>query len=470
MKIETFALVPGKETAIYKQLFDFIKENIIAGHFLPGDTLPSSRRLAVDMSISRTSVLNAYTALIAEGYISSRKGAGYTVNSLPAAHPPEARKEEVPVAINHSGYAPFSAEPIDTSLFPLSRWAKILSKIARTASLSMVNTSQYDVFGNRDFREILCEYLYESKGISCRAGQIIITAGSMESLEICINALTVPGQMLSLEDPCYPLLRSYTDSQHRFIHAMPVDESGARCDTIPANSRMAIITPGNQFPLGVTMPTERKLEFVQWAHNNQTWVVEDDYDGDFYFNNRKTPTLAALDTHDRTIYLGNFSKLITSEFRIAFIVVPVALLPRISKLNYTQKVSYLPQVVLSEFIRTGDFYRYLLKARNSYAEKRLFLITLLNKILFPYGKTYGDPAGSLVVFIFSVEIDDVKIVSRAKEQGLSLRALSQFFCHDQRSGLVMGYLFFNRDTLKTAVHLLKKVLEEYCQGDNIPGR
>lgn len=470
MKIETFALVPGKETAIYKQLFDFIRENIIAGHFLPGDTLPSSRRLAVDMSISRTSVLNAYTALIAEGYIISRKGAGYTINTHPAAHLPEARKEEATVAINHSRYAPFSAEPIDNSLFPVSRWAKIMSKIARTASLSLVNTSQYDEFGNRDLREILCEYLYESKGISCSAGQIIITTGSMESLEICINALTVPGQMLSLEDPCYPLLRSYTDSQRRFIHAMPVDESGARCDTIPASSRVAIITPGNQFPLGMTMPTQRKREFVQWAYNNQTWIIEDDYDGDFYFNNKKAPALAALDTHHRTIYLGSFSKLISSEFRIAFIVVPVALLPRVSKLNYTQKASYLPQLVLSEFIRSGDFYRYLLKARNSYAEKRHFLIALLNKTLFPYGKTYGDPAGSLVVFTFSLEIDDVKVESLAKEQGLSLRALSQFFCHEKRSGLVMGYLLFNRDTLKKAVHLLKKVLEEYSHSASVSDR
>jgi len=464
MKINTLTLSLESKPAIYKQLFEYIKNSIESGRFSPGDTLPSSRNLAADMSISRTSVLNAYNALIAEGLIFSQRGAGYRVMERPHKLSLAIPKETHAVNRNRQRYLPFSPVPIDTSFFPTHKWAKIIAKIARTTPLSLVNTSDYDRQGNRELREILCQYLYENKGISCTSAQIMITTGSMESLEVCINAITTPGQMISIEDPYYPALRNYLLKNNRLVDYMPIDKQGASCDEIANNSRVAIITSGNQFPLGIAMSKERKKAFSAWAVNNNTWVIEDDYDSDF--NHKQEPALAALDKHHRTLYLGNFSKLITSDLRIGFVVIPESLLPHIQRMDYALKTSYLPQLILSEFIRTGDFYRNLLKARSVYAEKRDFFITLLQRELAACGQVFLNPVGSLVVFELSPELVDVEIVELAKAHGLSLRALSPLCHYSHRNGLVMGYIFFNREVLRKAVRQLKNVITLYRERQN----
>ncbi|MCS4270049.1 MULTISPECIES: PLP-dependent aminotransferase family protein [Raoultella] len=466
MKINTLTMRLEKKPAIYKQLFEFIKGNIIEGRFLPGDSLPSSRNLACDMSISRTSVLNAYNALIAEGFIVSQQGSGYRVNARPGGTPAGAAHAPAVARSHRQRYLPFSPWPVDTSFFPAHKWAKIIAKVARTTPLSLVNTSQYDQFGNRQLREVLCHYLYEKKGIICTPQQVIVTTGSMESLEMCLNAVTAAGQMVSIEDPFYPSLRRYLLKNNRLVHYMAVDEQGARCDTIPGNSRLAIITPGNQFPLGVTMSTPRKRAFAEWAERNHAWIIEDDYDTDF--NQQPQPALAAEDKYRRTIYLGNFSKLITSDLRIGFIVLPEGLVPSFQRMEYALKTSYLPQLILAEFIRSGDFYRHLLKARSIYSEKRAFFISLLERELAAYGRVFRDPAGSLVVFELAPERVDTDIARRAEEQGLSLRALSPL-CQDvRRNGLVLGFIYFNREVLRIAVRELKSILAGSAK-DDLPG-
>lgn len=461
MKIQTLTLTLEEKSSIYKQLFDYIKENIITGRFSPGDTLPSSRNLAHDLSISRNSVLNAYNALIAEGYVISYQGAGYRINERPVEQPEDPRRESLISQPNQMRYVPFNPEPIDTSFFPAHKWAKIMSRIARTASLSLVNTSLYDNQGSRELRDVLREYLYEKKGIVCKAEQIAITTGSMESLEVCVNAITKPGHMVGIEDPCYPSLRHYLIQNHRQIFPVPVDREGACCDDIPEECHVVIVTPGNQFPLGTTMSVERKHALSEWANQRKAWLIEDDYDSDFNFNHQKSAALTAVDSHKRTFYLGNFSKLITTDLRIGFVVIPEELLPEINKLDYTFKVSYLPQLILAEFIRTGDFYRNLLKARSVYSDKRDFFISLLQHELSSYGHVYGDPAGSLIVFELLPEIDDCSIMIMAQDKLLSLRALSQLCHNERRNGLVMGYLYFNRDVLRKAVHTLKGILALY---------
>ncbi|MEM0653161.1 PLP-dependent aminotransferase family protein [Klebsiella huaxiensis] len=459
MKIDTLTLSLENDSAIYKQLFEYIKNSINLGHFSPGDILPSSRNLAADMSISRTSVLNAYNALLAEGLIVGQQGAGYRISGYNQETSSADSKGAGGVNDDKQRYLPFNPVPIDTSFFPAHKWAKIIAKIARTMPLSLVNTNDYDWQGNRELREVLCQYLYEKKGISCTSAQIMITSGSMESLEICINAITAPGQMVSIEDPYYPGLRNYLLNNNRLVDYMQVDEQGACCDEIANNSRVAIITSGNQFPLGIAMSKERKKAFSAWAVNSNTWVIEDDYDSDF--NPKQEPTLAALDKNRRTLYLGNFSKLITSDLRIGFVVIPELLLPHIQQMEYALKTSYLPQLVLKEFVRTGDFYRNLLKAKKIYAGKRDFFITLLQRELTASGQVFLNPVGSLVVFELSPELVDVEIVELAKVQGLSLRALSPLCHYSRRNGLVMGYIYFNREVLRKAVRQLKNVITLY---------
>ncbi|WP_434642588.1 PLP-dependent aminotransferase family protein [Klebsiella sp. I138] len=462
MRIDTLTVIFNQQSALYKQLFTFIKNSILTGRFLPGDVLPASRRLAADMGISRTSVLNAYNSLLAEGYITSIRGSGYRINHLPV---PQAEKtvddKSLPQRLTER-YLPFSPEPIDTSFFPSHKWSKIITRLSREKPESLLYTDVYEKFGNRDLREAICSYLYEKKGLNCTSEQIVITSGSMESLELCVNILTEAGEMLSIEDPCFPPMYTFLARNTRVLNAMSVDHEGACHDNLPQESKAVIITSGCQFPFGIIMSIERKMAFIQWANSRKGWIIEDDYDSDFNAEGSREPTLFTLDQNKRTLYLGSFSRLITSELRVGYIVLPEHLLERFKQAEYEFKVSYLPQVILAEFIKTGEFYRNLLTARKIYTEKKAFFATLLREQLSDYGYPFRSEAGSFVVFMLDPAYSDSQFAVFAKSKGLDLMPLSPM-CHEvNQNGFLLGFIYFNREVLKKAVSLMKHCLALYC--------
>lgn len=466
MKINTLTVKFDDGMPIYKQLFDFIKSCIMGGRFSPGDILPPTRSLASDMGISRTSILNAYNALVAEGYINSIRGSGYIVNALPSVYDKQSQKKKINK--NHSiRYMPFNPEPIDTTFFPSHKWAKTISKIGREKSLSLLYTSQYDKFGYWELREMICNYVHEKKGILCRPEQVIITSGSMESLEVCVNILTRPGQTLSIEDPNFPPMHSYLLNHNRKLNYMQVDSEGAICEDIANESKVVIITSGSQFPLGIPMGHDRKNEFINWAHNSDGWIIEDDYDSDFNADPKSSVAIFHMDKNGRTFYLSSFSRLITSELKLGFIVLPEHSIQLFKDNDYSFKTSYLPQLILAEFIKTGDFYKNLVKAKKIYADKRKFFTDLLNEQLSAFGHPFKEGGGSFVAFILDPRLSDLDVAEYSKGRNLDLMPLSPMCQEVIRNGFLMGFIHFNREALKKSVILLKNTIILYCYQNNI---
>lgn len=468
MKINTLTIIFDQGEMIYQQLYNYIKDGIDSGRYSPGDKLPSSRRLAIDLGISRTSVMNAYNELISIGYITSQMGSGHKVNSITGLDSVDEKKGgEVKGKSKNEQYAPFNMEPMDMSFFPTNKMAKIISKIGRDKPLSLIYTGQYDKFGNRELRHEICAYVHEKKGINCSPEQVVITSGSLESFEMCINILSEPGQTVSLEDPCFATHFNYLNKNSRKMNFLQIDNEGACCNDIQKDSKVVFITPECQYPYGMIMSHQRKNEFTQWVSKNVGWLIEDDYDSNSITDIRREPTLFSLDETKRTLYIGNFSRVIEHTLHIGYIILPEKLVDSFTNFEYIPKVSYLPQIILAEFIKSGDFYRNLLKARKICAEKRKFFIRLLNKYLYMYGYPSEDRAGSAVTFILNPAIPDSVIASSAKLKGLEIKTLSSL-CHDViHNGFHLGFIYFNRDVLKMSVIVLRDICTTYCKENNI---
>ncbi|HGL4102645.1 TPA: PLP-dependent aminotransferase family protein [Klebsiella michiganensis] len=464
MKINTFTIVfvPGEK--IYRQLYKHIKSGIDSGRYSSGDKLPSTRHLATELGISRTSVLNAYNELIATGYLISQKGSGYEVNSVINTDIINTEKsKKIRLKYKKEKYTPFNTESMDMSFFPAYKMAKIISKVGRKKPLSLIYTDQYDKFGSQDLRNEICNYVYEKKGINCSLEQVIITSGSLESFEMCINILTEPGQTVSLEAPCFSTHIYYLKNNGRNVRFLQVDREGACCNDISTGTKFVFITPECQYPFGMIMSNERKNDFIQWASDNCGWIIEDDFDSNSVVNNRHEPTIFSYDKNHRTLYFGNFSQVIERALNIGYIILPKELISFFRKTEYVPKVSYLPQLIMAEFIKSGDFYRNLLKARKICSEKRHAFVNMLKKYLSVYGNTIENNAGSVVVFILNAKISDATIASSARLKGVNIKILSSIFHDIPLNGFIFGFIHFNKDELKKSVIILRDICALYCQ-------
>jgi GntR family transcriptional regulator/MocR family aminotransferase len=456
-----FSFDHSRQMPLFRQLYEAIKEQIMSGVLAQGDALPATRTLALDTGVSRSSVVNAYEQLLTEGYISGIRGAGYRVqpigelelnrHSIQTTKSNDSKTDEQPENMM------FDAHSLDRSLFPTHQWAKTISRLCRREPESMMFGEA--VRANQLLREAIVAHVYEWRGIKCESWQIIITAGSMEALEMCIDTLSQPGETINMEDPCYPPARRCVESKNRLTHPLSIDENGARISDLHNASRLAIITPSHQFPLGITMSAGRRMEFIYWAQKNNGWIIEDDYDSEFRYGGRPIPALAAFDKIGRTFYIGSFSKLFSSLLRISYLIVPPQLVKSFDIVKHRAKASMIPQRVLAEFIANGEFYKYLRRARKIYAARRQHFLTLLQRELSPFGFFHDHKAGTLLVFHLTTGISDTLVVEKARKKQLSIRAISTFsFDKTKFNGLVMGFIAWNESEISAAVEELKIIL------------
>lgn len=458
-----FSLDPSLKLPLFRQLYEAIKEQLFREILVEGDVLPATRTLAVEIGVSRASVVSAYEQLLTEGYISSVQGAGYRVQPMGNLTINQCSLSDVKRDANHANTQSqnilFDANALDSELFPTHQWAKTISRLCRQEPESMMFSGAQK--NNQLLREAICHHVFEYRGIKCEPWQVIITAGSMEALEICIDTLSQVGDTINIEDPCYVPARQCVLKHHRQVHSLAIDDNGALACDLNKESRLAIITPSHQFPLGVTMSAGRRMEFIYWAQRNNGWIIEDDYDSEFRYGGRPIPALAAFDRVGRTIYIGSFSKLFATTQRISYLILPPVLVETFHPTQRYVKASTLPQRVLAEFIFNGEFYKYLRRARKVYAQRRKSLLAYLHNDLSNYGCVKDYKAGTLLVFHLFAGITDIDVVEMAGHSSLSIRALSTFsFGNGDYNGLVMGFTAWDEVELSTGVKKLKAILEQ----------
>jgi GntR family transcriptional regulator/MocR family aminotransferase len=469
---------------LHRQIYDGFRAAIVDGNLHPGQRIPSTRVLAIELGVSRFPVLNAYAQLLAEGYFESRVGAGTVIStSLPdqmRRGVPTAAGSKVsyvgprPVARRTSLFPRSEAKPwlrgpgafrvgqVAFDQFPLKVWSNLVARHCR--NMDAVSMRYPNQIGSEAFRQTIACYLRTARSLHCDESQIMIVNGSQQALEITARVLLNPGDRVWMEEPSYNLARSVFALAGCRLVLVPVDDEGLSVETginLCRKARAAFVTPSHQFPLGVTMSASRRFQLLEWAHDTGSWVIEDDYDSEYRFESLPIASLQGLDTNARVIYVGTFSKVLFPSLRLGYIVIPADLVDRFISVRQIMDIGPPDffQHVTADFMNEGHFARHLRRMRVLYREQRTALVSCIAEELGSSLEVLGSEAGMHLPVALTRRISDREIAERGARQNLWLWPLSPYYAGKaSRSGFVLGFGATRVEEIPPAVRLLRKLL------------
>jgi GntR family transcriptional regulator / MocR family aminotransferase len=480
---------------LHTQVYGALREAILSQRLKPGTRLPSTRAFAQSSGVSRNTVLNAFDQLLAEGYIESRVGDGsYVSTKLPdellsvnarhdAAPQARMRRSTAPPASPHPAPAvsqrqtavmdgpdggastvvaarAFRTGVTAVDAFPTEIWARLYSRRIRKSAHDVL------VYGNaagyQPLRETIAAYLGATRGVLCTADQVVITTASQEALNAATQLLINDGDGVWMEDPGYQGARSALLAAGARLTPVPVDGDGLRVDIgqrEAPNARLAYVTPSYQYPTGVTMTLARRLALLDWAARTGAWILEDDYNSEYRFRGRPIASLQGLDTHNRVIYIGTFSKVIFGSLRVGYLVLPPQLIDPVLRSRRANHLytSTLDQAVLNDFISEGYFARHIRRMRELYASRREILLKQLEIEMPGLFDINCADAGLHVLARLPKGVNDRAIANAAGTLGVEAHALSSYsMLPVTRGGLTLGYGGVNERQIRDGVRKLRQ--------------
>lgn len=469
------ALEYGTEKCLYRQIYEYIRDEIRAGKLPKDEKLPSTRSLAEYLQIARSTVDSAYGQLLAEGYIISRPCRGYFVcgiedlmNLSDMPSPGQAhRKEDMPAPGNGALRYDFSPYAISMKSFPFATWKKLSREILVDANSEIfaLGNSQ----GDEELRATIGSYLHSSRGVNCEPEQIVIGAGT-DYLLMLLEKILGRNITIAMENPTYRRAYQVLAASGCRIEALPMDDGGLCVDALRhSRARVAYVMPSHQFPTGTVMPIGRRLELLRWAKQEEgRYLIEDDYDSEFRYRGRPIPSLQASDRAGKVIYMGTFSKSIAPAIRVGYMVLPPSLMERYRKNCgfLASTVSRIDQRILNEFIRDGYFERYLNKMRKVYRDKHDFLLEQMKGMEKAFAIS-GENAGLHLVLTSRQGIEEKRLLERAGREGLRLYGMSDALLEGgkgaeaYRNTVLLGYGALGKEELGEGISLLKKAWRDF---------
>jgi len=471
---------------LHREIYEALKAGIREGRFRPGSRLPSTRALCADLGVSRNTVLAAYEQLLAEGYALARERATTVVADI--VTPPRAR-DAAPLPpprlstyaerltreawMPPSGsYAPRPGVRYDfrygkpaVNDFPVDAWRRLLGEHARHALRDSFGYAA--PAGHLPLREALAQYLQRARGLHCDAERIVIVNGSQQAIDLAARLLLDAGDAAVIEEPHYPGATVAFEAVGARLIRITTDAQGldpARLPPSSSRARLAYVTPCHQFPSGVIMPLERRLALLDWARRNDAWIVEDDYVSEFRYEGRPLEALQALDQHGRVIYIGTFSKTLFPALRLAYLVLPRALVRPFAAAKWVADrfSPSLPQAALAEFIASGQFERHLRRASLRNAARRRALIESLRQHLGERVTIAGENTGvHLVVWFERLRWPQLDaLIARAEHNGVGLYSVAPYYASPPaRPGLLFGYASLAEAEIRAGVRKLAALLD-----------
>jgi GntR family transcriptional regulator / MocR family aminotransferase len=481
---------------LHHQLYTSLREAILTGRLAPGSRLPATRTLAADLGLGRNTVLSAYDQLHAEGYLDGRVGSGSFVTAelpvprptrrtgprpstaAPASRPPATprtgprlgprarRFVNMPVTLARGGPPrAFRAGVPALDLFPVDAWARLVARAWK--DVARTHLGYADALGYPPLREAIAAHVRASRAVRCDASQVIITNGAQQAMHLIAHALLEPGDVVWFEDPGYRGARVALQAAGMDLAPIPIDAEGLRVDEgvrRAPQARAAYVTPSHQYPLGVTMSLARRLELLAWARQQQAWIVEDDYDSEFRYTGRPLASLQGLDTADRVIYVGTFSKVLCPALRVGYLVAPA---PLVETLAIARGVAdrhgaTLDQAALARFMDDGGLVRHVRQMRTRYAERQEVLVSAAARELCGLLDVTPQPAGLHLVGWLPEGADDRAAAERAWAHGIETSPLSTYSASGRspRPGLMLGYAGVSAAAIRTGVRTLATALGE----------
>jgi GntR family transcriptional regulator/MocR family aminotransferase len=469
---------------VNRRIYRVVRDAILSRTLAVGTRLPSSRALAKDLGVSRNTVSHAYDQLIAEGYLQPRPGAGtFVADSVPdqvalmpdrpapsacGAHAAHLSRRGALLIEQASAcgqqWGAFVPGTPDVTQFPHRVWTRLHNQVWRRSRPELLT---YDRgAGLLALREGIADHLRVARSVDCNAGQVMITTGIHQSIDLATRLLGEPGDVAWIEDPCYWGTRSLLHAQGLSVAPVPVDHEGMlfRPGLLPV-PRFIFLTPSHQYPLGSVMSLARRRAFLDYAAAHGSWIVEDDYDSEFRYDRRPLASLQGLDAHGRVLYLGTFSKTLFPGLRIGFMVVPPALADAFATgMSELYRGGQLcTQSVLAEFIAQGHFVSHIRRMRVVYARRLELLRAAIARDIGRRADVEQSAAGLHLTLKLPRGCDDVAISLDAMRRGIVARALSRYYAdpQDAQPGLILGYACVPDDDIAPAVAKLAAVVNDH---------
>jgi GntR family transcriptional regulator / MocR family aminotransferase len=476
------ALDRATDKPLHRQIYEGFRKAILEHRLRPLQQIPSTRALASDLGISRIPILEAYSQLLAEGFLESRVGAGTFISSQLAAQlgasqgsngaPRVGVESTRPVSRTSRalrlkiepwayGQGAFAIGQVATDQFPTDTWVRLVARHSRNVSGASLHFS--DPRGSPDLRAAIADYLRTARGVNCDADQVIVVGGSQEALDLSARVLLDPESSVWLEEPGYNLARHALALPGCNLVPVPVDREGLNvalgiklCPT----ARAAYVTPSHQFPLGVTMSAARRIQLLNWAQTSGAWIIEDDYDSEYRYGGTPIASLQGLDANARVIYIGTFSKILFPSLRVGYLVVPKDLVDRFMAMRVAMSIypPYLTQAVLTDFINQGHFSRHIRRTRLLYAERRARLTQCLESEFGSELSVLEGESGMNLVVMLPEHARDVELSRRAAARGLWLWPLSPYYLGQPYKGFVLGFGNVQASEMPAAVRRMSQVL------------
>jgi GntR family transcriptional regulator / MocR family aminotransferase len=444
----------ARKIPLAAQIYSAIREAIETGRLASGARLPSWRDLAVQLGVSRGTVRVAYARLINEQFAIGLGAAGTRVAERPSpSSTPDWSPEASPLPnLFHAfGSAPlvFQIGVPSQDAFPFKLWSRILTREARRAAAAPVGYP--DPRGDPELRKEVAAYLGIARGVRCSPSQVLVTAGFSGALGLAIRGLQLERTGAWMEDPGFPLTRTALGLAGMTVTAVPVDAEGLdiTAGVRSAGAALAVVTPGQQAPLGMTMSLPRRLALLAWARRNDAWIIEDDYLSELQLKGRAAPALASLDHGGRVLHIGSFSKTISPALRLGFMVVPPELCRRFGELAACLAPAPAAPVqrAVAEFMREGHYLRHLRRMKRLYAARREALLRCLGEVASDSMKVQAT-AGMTVVTLLPEFASDVDIALRALQFGLAPAPLSAWYMQPApQQGLLLSVANLNERRL-----------------------
>jgi GntR family transcriptional regulator/MocR family aminotransferase len=464
---------------LYKTTFNRIKESIINGSIPYKTKLPSSRELAKDLQISRSTVIKAYDLLTIEKLIIAKKGSGFSVSYKyneaqnerekkkdTSKHPKISKRAKLFQNYSYLTTDNFTKDnvafrpglpPLD--IFPIKTWNKLSNKYWREATPT--NLSYAPSEGLENLRINISNYLKIHRNISCDHSQIIIVSGSLHSLYLIGNSLLNKNDKVVMENPTFPRAYNLFKSLKADVIPCDVDDKGIKIDTISNDPKTKLIytTPSNQYPLGIKMSKTRRIELLDWASKNNSLIIEDDYDHEFSNWENATSSIYSLDKEERVIYLGTFNKLLHPSLRIGYLIAPKYLINPIKSI-YEQSSRFIPessQSILNSFIIGGHLNKHI-KNVIEISEKRKKIFMNQTKKTFNFSKKNS---GLHIIGKLNNNFDDIFSYKKLLKNNIVAFPLSRYYINkEKKQGLVMGYSSVNNKVMKEKTALINSLLSD----------
>lgn len=451
---------------LYEQIYQYMKEEIQSGRIPAGSRLPSTRILAENLKVSRSTTQMAYEQLLSEGYIEALPCKGYFVCRIEELVRVEKNadeefaenrsEKEMPYAVD------FSTRGIDLDSFPFNTWRRLSRNTLVDDNKEMFVVG--DPQGEYELRAAIRDYLHSARGVSCRPEQILVGAGS-EYLLMLLSQLLGRETGIALENPTYRQAYRVLKSLGHLVVPVKMDRYGMDVlDLEQSKTQAAYVMPSHQYPTGIVMPVKRRQELLSWAYRGENrYVIEDDYDSEFRYKGKPIPALQGYDIHERVIYLGTFSRSIAPALRMSYMVLPESLLCVYEReyrfINST--VSKIDQKIVERFLAEGYYERHLNRMRALYKSRHDTLLNAL-KPLLSIGSVSGEYAGVHLLFTFHDGRSEEDAVKKAKQGGIRIYGLSTFETQEmQRScTILLGFANLPEEEIRAGAALLTEKLLE----------